>query len=463
MIILSLGKIPMALLESPESSSPIVTRAVAAGLVGKYTDIYQFPNWQKALLIGIGALPQSVARFVISRFQTISGLPPKVLENFSINDLIQERLSDYAQLTEKFPSISLGAALSGATTYLSLALNGPFLPQTFVISLKGGAPDGNVNVYLNRSIDRALKIADTNSGLMTIQHYDPVHDGWLTRWVNHLRFKLLDLPPAYAEFIRKRLEPGGAVVYLDGVAQWLRYRLGPRSIFQLGGWGDISAEEFLEGSDRIRIYARRAGLKFSDWKLKDFPLERGPESEWGSEPGLGEALEAFCRSEGFRFVRISPPHPNDFSRLAFISALKLLEKEGRKPAGVLVEMFSQFDAQAARQAGLLPLWLIFNTHDSARYLKEMSVHFPKDKPVFFSPLSTFSQTPDLASWDEWQAAIGRDFINIGTRQSHYPADARALVKWGEPVREWVARNKNPITSRLDAEELRSLSEQTHVY
>jgi hypothetical protein len=379
----------MTSLESTESSSPIVTRAVAAGLSGQYCDNYEFPGWQKALLTGLGAMPQSVARFAISRFQSISGLPPQVMDDFSMNNLVRERLSDYTQLVGSFPAITVGAALGGATTYLSLALGGPFLPQAFVVTLKHGSMSGDVNEYLNRSLDTALRITDENPGLMTIQHYDPVHDGWLTRFVNHLRFKLLDLPPAYIEFIKSRLEPGGAVVYLEGGATWLRYRVGPRSVFQVGGWGGISAEEFLESSDRLREYARRAGLKYTDWELKGYPLERGPESEWGSEPGLGEALESFCRSEGYRFIRILLPHPNDFSKLAFTAAQKLLDKQGLAPSGVLVEMFSQFDANAARQGGLLPLWLVFNTDDSLDYLKEMQVRFPAGKPVFFSPLSTF--------------------------------------------------------------------------
>ncbi len=252
--------------------------------------------------------------------------------------------------------------------------------------------------------------------------------------------------------------PGGTVVYLEGGAHWLRYRLGPRSVFQVGGWGDIPPGEFLQGSQRIRSYAAHAGLKHTDWRLDElrWPLETGPESEWGSEPGLGEALETFCHAEGFRFLRLNLPQPDDFSRLAFSAASRLLEKEGRQPAGVLVETFSQFDAHAARQAGLLPLWLIFNTHDSARYLKEMSAHFPPDLPVFFSPLSTFSMTPDLATWDEWRDAIGRDFINIGSRRSHYPSDARALVKWAAPLRSWVTRHAHPITARLEPVELGEL-------
>ena len=248
-------------------------------------------------------------------------------------------------------------------------------PQAFVVTLKGGSKSGNVNEYLHRSLQSALQIAEENPGLVTIQHFDPVHDGWLTRFVNHLRFKLLDLPPAYADFIKSRLEQGGAIVYFEGEASWLRYRVGPRSTFQVGGWGGIPAEEFLAGSARLDDYAHRTGLKFTDWKLKDYPLEQGPESEWGSEPGLAEALETFCKIEGYRFIRIPLPHPHNFSQLAFSAAQKLLQIECRPPAGTLVEMFSQFDSTAAIQSGLLPLWLIFNTEDSLEYLEENEYAF----------------------------------------------------------------------------------------
>jgi hypothetical protein len=103
---------------------------------------------------------------------------------------------------------------------------------------------------------------------------------------------------------------------------------------------------------------------------------------------------------------------------------------------------------------LLPLWLIFNTPDSLEYLKEMRVQFPVGKPVFFSPLATFSLTPDLVPWKDWEDALaGLKWINIGTRPSHYPADARALVKWVEPLREWVGNHPQPVNGLLEAEEL----------
>jgi hypothetical protein len=274
-----------------------------------------------------------------------------------------------------------------------------------------------------------------------------------------LRFKLLDLPPGYVEFIKSRLEPGGTIVYFEGGASWLRYRVGPSSVFQVGGWGRISAEEFLDGSDRLVRYARRAGLKFTDWTLKDYPLEKGPESEWGSEPGMAEALEKFCRVEGYRFLRIPLPNPNNFSQLAFSAAKKLLEKEGRQPAGTLVEMFSQFDANASFQSGLLPLWLIFNTQDCLEYLELMSKHFPAGAPVFFSPLATFSLTPDLVPFQQWQAALSHfHMVNIGARASHYPSDARALVKWADPLRKWVQENRQPLHPNLSPDEISNLAE-----
>jgi hypothetical protein len=247
------------------------------------------------------------------------------------------------------------------------------------------------------------------------------------------------------------------VCYLDSRAQWLRYRVGERSVFQVGGWGDISAREFLEGSERVNSYCERVGLRHRDWRLPDFPLEEGPESEWGCEAGLGEALESFCQRQGFRFVRITLPEPHDYSRLAFNAIARLLEIEGRQPAGVLVEMFTQFDATAVRQSGLLPLWLIFNTLDSLAFLKSMRAQFPKDRPVFFSPLATFTQTPDLAPWQDWENALkGLDWRNIGTRSTHYPADALALTNWAEPLRAWVSQHYQPIQAHLKAEELLEL-------
>jgi hypothetical protein len=448
-------------LESPESSSPIITRAVAAGLGGVYSAPYHFSGLQRAALRLLGYFPQQVARQVVSRFETISGLEPELLRGMRIDDLAQERLNDYAQLGEEtFPALTIGAGLGGASAHLAMALGGPFLPQAFVTTLKGGSKNGDVRTYFQRSAELARQISANNPNIITIQHYDPVHDEWMTRYVNHLRFKLIDLPQVYIDFIHTHLQPGGAICYLDSQAKWLRYRVGERNFFQVGGWGDISPQEFLEGSARIEKFCKAVHLEECNWRLPGYPEESGPESEWGCEPGLGEALQAFCQQQGYRFVPISLPEPHHYSRLAYESVRHLLLKEDRQPAGVLIEMFSQYDVTAVMESGLLPLWLVFNTWDSLAFLKEMRAAFPHNKPVFFSPLSTFTSTPDLAPWEQWaQALEGLDWRNVGARQSHYPADVRALVHWQRPLHEWVSANRRSIRTRLQAEEILALAEE----
>jgi hypothetical protein len=443
--------------ESPESASPQVTRAVAAGLRNEYAPA-GLPAWQRAALWLAGSLPQALVRRAVSWSQGLTALAPSRLNDLSVDALAWARLQDYSRLEGTFPAIVLGAALGGAAAHLSLALGGPFLPQAFVLTLRGGSPRGDAQTYFQRSAGLARELARRNPGVITVQHYDPVHDGWITRRANHLRLKFIHLPEPYVNFLRRRLEPGGAVCYLDCGAKWLRYRVGERNFFQVGGWGSISAREFLEGSQRLHRFCQSEGLSITDWQLPGYPLEEGPESEWGSEPGLGAALENFCRQQGYQFYRLALPRPHDYSVLAFAAQSKLVERAGRQPSGVLVEMFSQYDATAVVRSGLLPFWLIFNTRDSLEFLKQLLPAFPRDKPVFFSPVVTFSLTPDMVPWAEWAEALNEfDWVNIGARPGRYPADTRALVDWTVALRRWVSAHESLIQGRLHPEQLLELA------
>lgn len=447
-------------MESRESSSPIVTRSVAAALQDRFAEGYSF-NWiEKLGLRVVGWMPRAVGGWLVPRSQRSSGLDPEKVAALNAADLIDNRLADYRDLKQTFPGVVVGVAQGGATAHLARLLGGPFLPQAFVLTLRGGSPRGEVVPYYRLSADLARQVTRRNPEFISIQHFDPVHDGWLTRQVNHLRLKLVELPDAYQKFIRARVVSGGDVVYLEGGAAWLRQRVGERNYFQAGGWGAISAEEFYYGSQRLEAYAGKEKLAASAWRLPDFDVESGPESEWGSEAGLGESLREFCRREGYRFIPIRFDDPNQFSQLAFMAYRDFLAAQGIQPAGAVVEMFSQFDASVVHQAGLLPIWLIFNTSDSLEFLKTMLPRVPKEMPVYFSALSTFSMTPDLVRWEDWMNALaGRRWINAGARGSHYPADTAALLDWRKPL----FRLSQPTTlrpqGRMSGEQLASLAEK----
>jgi len=448
------------LLESKESSSPIITRAVANGLLGSKSEVYQFSKIEQILLRLVGHLPSSVAEWIIPRANSGNSLSITEVENLKTSNLVNGRLKDYEANEGKFPAITMGIGMGGTTAHLALALGGPFLPQAFVMTLKTGTMNGDVNAYNRLSLNVARKITQNNPDLMSIQHYDPVHDGWLVKRVNHLRVKLIDLPIEYKAFILKKLAPSGDVVYLEGTAKWKRFRTGEHNVFQVGGWGDISDEAFIFGNARLDEFAKKEKLDYIHWMLNDYPLEDGPESEWGSEEGLGEALQDFCAKEGFNFIKISYQDPNNFSKLAFRTKMKILENANLEPSGVVVEMFSQFDTSIIDHSRLLPLWLIFNTMDSMRFLEAMTSEFPKNRPVFFSGLSTFSVTPDLVPFNEWQRVLkGFETINIGARKDHYPADTLALLDWKKPLEKWAKENYSDFDNHISGKELGLIANQ----
>lgn len=441
-------------MESRESSSPLVTRSVAAALRCSFNKGYSFTWLERLGLRVIGMLPTGVASRVIPFAQGRSGLDPNLAATMTTEALIQNRLADYRSLMGRFPGVVIGVAQGGATAHLARLIGGPFLPQAFVLTIKGGSPKGVAMEYFSLSRNIAQRITDRNPELISIQHYDPVHDGWLTRRVNHLRLKLISLPEAYRAFIRERVIPGGDVIYLDGGATWLRQQVGPRNYYQAGGWGAISADEFYYGSERVGTYAKKEGFSQSSWKLDNFAIESGPESEWGSEPGLCESLELFCKQEGYKFYPIHFNDPNQFSRLAFQAYQAYFLKEGIAPSGVVIEMFSQYDAGLVRAGNLLPVWLIFNTEDSLAFLKSMLPDIPRELPVFFSALSTFSMTPDLVPWSEWESALGGYQWNIaGARPAHYPADASALLDWWKPILAWQQKYGKMPAGRLSGKDL----------
>jgi hypothetical protein len=442
-------------LESRESSSPIITRAVADGLLDRTFNALNFPVWQKAGLTVLSVFPPAVARRAAQWDMARSALDPARAEELTVEQLVAERLADYRSLAGQFDAIVLGAALGGAAAHLALAVNALFLPQPFILSFHGGSPGDEVGPHYDRSRSIAGQILENNKDVLAIGHFDPIHDGWLTRKVNHLRLKLVDLPQGYREFLQRKLRPGGSILYLDCGATWLQYELGPRSVYQIGGWGGIPAEEFLEGSARIDdILARWGSPHRGGWRVEGLEPRERPESEWGSEPGLGSALETFAAENGFRFFRIRLPHPHDFSRLTYQTYIELCRANEIEPQGVVIETFTQYDPTTVLRGGLLPLWLIFNTDDSRAFLSRCRPSFPPSKPVFFSGLVTLSRTPDMVPWNGWAESLdGLDWVNIGARPNRYPEDMLALWNWPTRLRDWVAVHPAPLKVRLKAQDI----------
>ncbi len=447
-------------LESPESSSPVITRAVAAALADEEFRPFEFAFWQKIVLSLLSFFPPIVSSNMAQWNVTRAALDPSLALTLDVDRLVAERLKDYDTHPGPFDCVVVGSALGGAVAHLAAALQAPFLPQPFVLNFRGGSRDDSVEPHFQLARDLAEHIFRNNDDVLAIGHFDPVHDGWITRTVTHLRLKLLHLPEGYRQFLDERLRPGGEILYLDCGAQWLQYVIHPRFVYQIGGWGGLSAREFIEGSQRIDDHlARRGSPHRGGWELEgQSPVVRF-ESEWGSEPGLDDALEGLARDQGFRFCRLSLSQPHDFSRLVFQAYKVLCEKGGLEPQGVAVEAFGQYDPVSVLRSSLLPLWLVFNTYDSLDFLKQSIPEFPTHKPVLFSGLVTMTQTPDMVPWEDWVKALeDLDWMNVGARSHRYPVDLAALWRGPEALRRWVRQNPAPIRASLEVEDLIELAD-----
>ncbi len=433
--------------ESAESASPVITRLVAGVLTGRPSRTFHFAPWERLGMRLLNLLPIPFAQRVVRWQFSRSALPPEIARQIKLEDLIQQRLDDYRHIQGPFPVVVSGSALAGATAHIASLLGGPYIPQPFILGLHGGSPDESIEPHLELTSSVAVDILDRNPGICAIAHFDPVHDGWLTRTVSHLRIKLLELPRAYQTFIHKHLTPGGTILYLDCQAQWPQFPLGERFNYQIGGWGGIPPEEFLSGSERINQFLRASGSSHSGgWRIENVDPVWGPESEWGSNPGLDASLQMFADENGYDFVKVTLPHPHDFSRLVFEAHRMLLAQEGKSASGLLVETFTQYDPYLVLQAGLLPLWLVFNTTDSLAFLQETLVDIPRDVRIFFSGLVTFSRTPDMVPWEVWASALhGRPWLNIGAGPRRYPEDLVALFRWSERLRKHLnLKHENTI-------------------
>jgi hypothetical protein len=101
-------------------------------------------------------------------------------------------------------------------------------------------------------------------------------------------------------------------------------------------------------------------------------------------------------------------------------------------------------------AGLLPLWLVFNTVDSKDFLQKNLAEVSLDLPIYFSGLATLSRTPDMVPWEDWAEIFeDREWINIGAGPRRYPEDMVALYQWQDQLMKHIHVNLSSPLPHLD--------------
>lgn len=400
---LSFGRSSLQL-ESFDSGTRIV-REVAESLTGRGRSILEaYPPGSEIYLWLLSLFPEGVRIAGIELGMALGvGEHPKKIDSFAPQDLLHWCISQYPK--RSYRAIMIGSP-NGAIAHIAALLEAPFLCSSFGISFRRPQikPEDLERYHqFGQAIIERLK--GKVPGFEIINHYDPIHDRNLVKFVNRIRLKLRVIPQEYRAFIRENLEDQGTVILVNCRYPWWQYQIGEGIYVQIGGLGGISSEEFV-----------------ARWPL-EAPLVRRPESEWGCPQDFADSVREFCSSAHIRLLEVALDHPEHYSLLAYQAYLRC---QNVRREEILIDCFNHQNPRTNIITGIPGLWVPFNTTDSLEFARG----FMKDKKfkkIYFTVLPSFAQTPDTPPLKEWFKAFqGRGELKLlGVNPRTFPADPLA--------------------------------------
>ncbi|MEA3239212.1 MAG: hypothetical protein U9Q94_05475 [Candidatus Bipolaricaulota bacterium] len=415
-----------------------VVQEVAEALTGQGNSVLNcYPPGSGIFLGLLSLLPQDLRIAGIEWGMSVSlGEPPRKFDSFDPVELGGWCVSQYQ--IRAYRAIVIGSP-NGGVAHLASLLHAPFLTSSFGLAIRHSLIDpDDIDAYAATG-DRfaaALLNRAAPGSIEVIDHYDPLHDRSLVKYVNFLRVKLLSLPSAYREFIRKSLAPGGKIVLVDCTYPWAQFRVGKGSYFQVGGLGAVTPEEYLK-----------------EWG-RDLPLEARPESEWGCPPEFAAAVKQFAEEEGIELIEIRYPHPADYGLLSYRAYLACA---GVRKEEVMFDCFNYQNPLTNLQSGIPALWLPFNTEDGVSFARGFLAD-SRFKQIYLALLPSFARSPDtvhLKTWENLLSSHGAVKL-LGIDTQAFPADTLAPFRYVTEMKQLRQEYQLSTSLELDIATLERL-------
>ena len=416
-----------------------VVREIAEALTGEGKSILEcYPPGSRLFLGLLSLLSENVRIAGIEWGMSLSvGQKPEELVGFDVSSLVEWCASQYPDTDHGYQAIMVGSP-NGGIAHLASLLRAPFLTTSFGLTFRHPPikPD-ELEAYYEAGSKLAATILNNNPDeeIEVVNHYDPLHDRSLVRYVNFLRIKLLELPEVYQEFILGNLAPGGKIILINCRYQWPQYVVAERSFLQVGGLGGISPQDYLER-----------------WLL-NLPLEERRESEWGCPGEFATAVKDFAEDHGIKVIKIDFDHPQEYGLLAYRAYLAC---EGVKGKEILFDCFNHQNPRTNIQTGIPGLWLPFNTEDCLAFAQRF-LNDKKFERIYLTLLPSFARSPDTATLESWRELLSHhgklELLGINPRT--FPADTLAPFRFVGQMRG--LRKKYRLSRSLELE-LSSLEE-----
>jgi hypothetical protein len=427
----------------PDSSSSLLI-ALSRYFRGRGLPLAGLPGALRPLFPYFNRLPVWVRQGGYAWSGWLGAMPPGKLHRIS-----GERIAEWAarryDRTRRYPAIAIGSS-NGAMVHLCAALGIPWLPQTFltIVRQRGRSPDDPLDA-VELSLPPGRRLLDANPDLALYQIHDPVHDRPVLGVAAYFRYKRLVLGRAYERFILHTLDPGGTIILVDCGLRWPSTLVAPRHVFQFGGAGGVSLDEYFHGSERVERFLAAHRSHRRRWEPPE-PDGHRVESEWGFDPALGEDVKRFASRHGYRVVRLSFEQPEHLSPVVADFHRAWYRERGMPASRLVGDSFFLLDPWWSKRTGSVPWWSLFNTEPSARCLAEYLDSAEPYDEIWLMLLSNMVDAFGLAPPDEWERIAARSRRTgglLGVTASEFPNDLAALGRYHPALKRLPSRYPIP--------------------
>lgn len=401
---------------------------------------------------GVNALPRGVREKLYALSGWGGAIPPEQLCKVRAEDVSKWMTSEIPE--RRYPAVAIGSS-NGAMTHLYAALGIPWLPQTFLIPVRrhGVHPDEP-----KRDLEKVKAFAgpllEANPELQLHHMHDGNQDRLMIQYMTYFRVKRLALGKTLERFLERSLEPGGTILLTECTLKWPTLKVDERYIFQHGGLGGATKEEFERGSERVADYLARYGSHRRSWDPPEPDGER-PEAEWGFEPALREDVLRFAGKHGYRVKRLTFEQPEHLSPLVADFYRAWYKQRELVANRLLVESFALHTPFWALRTGSVPFWMVFNTEPSAAALEDYLKSRDPFNEINLALLSHGVDSVGLVPIEAWERLLRharKEGRFIGVDAEAFPRDFAVYARYYTELKRQI-RARYPLPGPLPLERL----------
>ena len=413
-------------------------RATAKVLHGK-----DFPNLgQPRLVEPLTRLSNLFSPQVREEIYALGGLQealsPSRLSKVDAETIASWVTSSYPK--RRYQAVMVGAS-NGALVNLCALLDTPWLPQSHFIPVRhvtGDNDDPKGALAFGKRFGPDLLAA--NPELKLHQMHDGSQDRLMADYMDYFRVKRLALGKSYEHFMQTHLAPGGTILVVDCQRKWPTTTVGERHVFQHGGLGGVTEDEYLHGGPRVREFLERYDAPVREWDSPE-PDGESPEAEWGYEPALTDDILRFAAQHGFRVKRIVFKEPEDLSPLVANFYRNHYHQRGLKANRLLVGSFAINEPYWALRTGSVPFWMKFNMEPSAEALEDYLATEPAFEEINLMLINHGVEGIGLPSVERWKRLLSRATRCgrfIGVREELFPRDFGSFSRYHTQLKKRIS-------------------------